>query len=311
MDLYHIPGDTGGDWRLNKFIEYAIGAPTVCHPTIISYSNKAKWGNDMFLTAAFLHALFYEELTAIASVDEFGTDLKKLLYWFSLHKPHTNPDKKRVVTMNQYPQAIHSWLEITEGDPTEWIKQFTNRKDLRSGITKVKYIGGFSADLFENCLYGYGYDFGKRFPDWGSTPQLAEGMLLLLYKDEEAIEVHSGKSVNKELYDYLDKKFEILCKKFNKKYPNNPPEVWYTKLCSFTNLFHGTRYGGFHHDRQLGNLYWHMENEPEFKKVWHRIFWVRRQLWEHHMLGELHDWNGIRSERKKLWLTEGLTGVEE
>lgn len=311
MDLYNIPGDTGKDWRVNKFLEYAIGAPTVCHPTIIEYGRRANWGVSTILNAAFLHSLFYEELTAIAGTVRFDNDLKQAIDWYQEHKPHTNPDKRRVVSMTLYPDAINGWLDLTDGNPKEWIQSIQNRKALRKGLLKIKNIGGFSVDLFENCVYAAGFNLGLRYPDWKKTPQLAEGMCLLCYKDERANEIHSGAYVTDDDVKWMDKRFEKLCERMEKRYPNNPPEVWYTKICSFTNLFHGTRYGGFHHDRQLQNLYWHIKNEPYDNKIWDRIWKVRKSLWKPHMLGEENDWNGIRKERTKLWINKGLTGVEE
>ena len=311
MDLYKIPGDTGKTYRVDKFIEYATYAPTVCHPTIIRYGELAGWDKAEYLTSFFLHSLFYEEITAILGVQLFKTHPERLIDYYKTHIPHTNPDKRRVITMNQYPDAIESWVSITDGDPVQWYSQFSSRKELRKGIESVKFIGGFSADLFENCVYAKGYGFEERYPNWIETPQLSEGMYLLMYEDERANEIHKGSAVKSSEIPLLDHKFGQLCRRYEKKYPNNPPAKWYTKLCSFTNLFHGTRYGGYHHDRQLANLIWYQENYPEREKLWKRIYRIRKDLWAPHMLGELNGWTGIRKERTKLWLTEGLTGVEK
>lgn len=311
MDLYNIPGDTGKTYRVDKFIEYSKFAPTVCHPTIIAYAKKAKWSTAEYLTAAFLHSLFYEELTAILCVELFGSHPESLIDYYKTHTPHTNPDKRRVVTMKLYPDAINSWVTLTQGDPVKWYSQFSNRKELRKGIQQVKNIGGFSADLFENCVYENGLGFEERYPTWAETPQLSEGMYLLMYEDERAIEIHKTGSVKSSEIDRLDRKFRQLCNRYEKTFPNSPSSKWYTKLCSFTNLFHGTRYGGYHHDRQLQNLRWYQEHYPEHELLWKRIYSIRKHLWEHHMLGELHDWDGIRPERRKLWLQKGLTGVEK
>lgn len=311
MDLYHIPGDTGGNWRAHKFLEYAIGAPTVCHPTILAYAEKAGWSKDEVVTASFLHCLFYEELTAIFGVEKFSTNLRAACKYWDFHTPHTNPDKRRVITMNLYPAAIDNWLSLTEGQPHAWVSQFSSRKELRKGITSVKNIGGFSADLFENCIYAAGYSLDERFPEWRSTPQLSIGMCHVLYKDGKAASIRSSKFVSPRDEEKLSLYFDRLCHQMEKEYPGNPPESWYTKLCSWANLFQGTRYGGFHHDRQLENLHWHEKNFPEGALIWRRVYSLRKKLWKHHMLGELNDWDGIRPERKKLWLREGLTGVEK
>ena len=310
MDLYHIPGDKGENWRQKKFLEYAIGAPTVCHPTILTYAKENKWGKDEIVTAAFLHCLFYEELTAIYGVDKFSTDLNSACRFWKSHTPHTNPDKRRVITMNLYPEAIQSWLSITEGKPHEWVSQFSTRKDLRKGILRVKNIGGFSADLFENCIYAAGYPLDTRYPEWKTTPQLAIGMCHVLYMDNRANKFRSGKSITSKDESHLYTHFKELCKAMEEEYPGNPPDRWYTKLCSWANLFRGTRYGGYHHDRQLENLHWYEIHFPDGKVIWKRVYKIRRHLWKHQMLGEINGWSGIRPERKKLWLKEGLTGVE-
>lgn len=310
MDLYHIPGDEGGSWREQKFLEYAIGAPTVCHPTILTYAQKNHWSQDEVVTASFLHCLFYEELTAIYGVDRFSTDLISACKFWGQNTPHTNPDKRRVITMNLYPEAIQSWIAITDGSPHDWVSQFSTRKALRKGIMGVKNIGGFSADLFENCIYAAGYNLDTRYPEWKTTPQLAIGMCHILYKDRKANKIRSSKLVTSKDEEHLWIHFEKLCNNMERLYPGNPPDKWYTKLCSWANLFQGTRYGGYHHDRQLENLHWHEAHFPDGEDIWKQVYKIRKKLWKHNMLGELHNWDGIRPERKKLWLREGLTGVE-
>ena len=37
---------------------------------------------------------------------------------------------------------------------------------------------------------------------------------------------------------------------------------------------------------------------------------LRKFMFDKRFLGEYHTWNGIRKERKKLWIQKGLTGVE-
>ena len=82
------------------------------------------------------------------------------------------------------------------------------------------------------------------------------------------------------------------------------------KICSFRNLFKASRYGGFHHDRELGVLREYEKTLPQYEDLWDRVFRLRRAMFDERFLGELHNWNGIRKERKKLWLEKGLTGVE-
>ena len=37
MDLYHIPGDTGGDWRMGKFVEYQHEVPSIHYRVMGNY----------------------------------------------------------------------------------------------------------------------------------------------------------------------------------------------------------------------------------------------------------------------------------
>ena len=37
----------------------------------------------------------------------------------------------------------------------------------------------------------------------------------------------------------------------------------------------------------------------------------RKKSYPDRFLGELYNWRGVRSERKKLWLKKGLTGAEK
>ena len=83
------------------------------------------------------------------------------------------------------------------------------------------------------------------------------------------------------------------------------------KICSFRNLFKNARYGGFHHDRQLQVIKEYEKVLPEYEYLWKECYDLRKTMFDKRFLGELNGWNGIRKERKKLWLTTGLTGAEK
>ena len=110
----------------------------------------------------------------------------------------------------------------------------------------------------------------------------------------------------------LTKKLKVIQAEIGKTYPeqNNEICMFIGKICSFRNLFKNARYGGFHHDRELEVLKQYEKDFPSYNSLWKQCYKIRLDIFPHHLLGELNGWEGIRKERKKLWLTTGKTGVE-
>lgn len=148
--------------------------------------------------------------------------------------------------------------------------------------------------------------------DWKNCSNLTSGTYNIFYEDEKANEYDRTGVVTDLEKAYLTLKIKQIQKRIAETYPeqNNEISVFVGKICSFRNLFKGARYGGFHHDRQLGVLKNYEAAFPEFDDLWRHCYEIRREIYPHKLLGELNGWDGIRKDRKKLWLTKGLTGVE-
>lgn len=332
MDLYHIPGDTGGDWRLGKFVEYQHEVPSIHYRVMGNYIVDWVPDRDDAVMMCWYMSATYNEITCML--------LQELFDWRSL-TPRTVKDycqrfwqetkpvldfgssRKYAKNMDWFPTLMEAFIRTTHRRPYDWLRGLIEDdpvEDYRrvfNAVSAIPYTGRFAADLFmESILYlGEYLDVELTEPsllNWKKCSNLTSGLLNIFYYDEEANEYDkTGKlPVSEKL---LTKKLEIVQRKIEKIYPeqDNDINLFIGKICSFRNLFKAARYGGFHHDRELGVLREYEHILPDFQYIWDRAFDLREQMFDKRFLGEFHDWDGIRPERKKLWLREGLTGVEQ
>ena len=334
MDLYNIPGDTGKDWRLNKFVEYQHEVPSIHYRILGQYIVK-NFGKGIDLDDAVMMCWYmsvtYNEVTCIL--------LQELFDWRSLTPKtvreycnrfweETKPvldfgsSRKYAKSMDWFPVLMEQFLRITKRHPYRWLLSF--RADdpeqaydnLYHALLEIPYTGRFATDLFMECVMYLNPTFSVPFCepsklDWERCSNLTSGLLNIFYKDEEANAYDKTKKlpVSEEL---LTKYLTRVQKRIKKIYPeqNTDINMFVGKICSFRNLFKSARYGGFHHDRELGVLREYERVLPEYQYLWDKIFDLRKDMFPKRFLGEFGGWDGIRKERKKLWLREGLTGVE-
>lgn len=329
MDLYNIPGDSGGWWRLNKFIEYQHEVPSIHYRVLGEYIYQyCSISNAVEL--CWYMSCTYNEVTCVLLSElvqpENYTASKK--FWSKLwekYKPVLDfgSARKYAKNMDWFPQLMVDFIQLTSNDPYGWLKSICidspthNYKRVYKEITTIPHVGRFSADLFMECICYLQEFLGIRLKepsklDWKHCSNLTSGLLNMFYLDEEAnFYDKTGKLPLPE--KDLTRKLKVVQKRIHRIYPDqeNDINLFVGKICSWRNLFKGTRYGGFHHDRELGVLRRYQESLPEYSYLWEIFFNIRREMFDPRFLGELHDWDGIRPERKKLWLKEGLTGVEK
>lgn len=331
MDLYHIPGDTGGDWRMGKFVEYQHEAPSIHYRVMGNYIVNWVPDRDDAVMMCWYMSTTYNEITCML--------LQELFDWRSL-TPKTVRDycqrfwqetkpvldfgssRKYAKNMDWFPTLMEAFIRTTHRRPYDWLIgliQGDPVEDYRrvfNAVSALPYTGRFAADLFMESVLYLGEYLGVELTEpsllnWKKCSNLTSGLLNIFYYDEEANEYDkTGKlPVSEKL---LTKKLEIVQRKIENVYPeqDNDINLFIGKICSFRNLFKAARYGGFHHDRELGVLREYEHVLPDFQYIWDRAFDLRKQMFDKRFLGEFHDWDGIRPERKKLWLREGLTGVE-
>lgn len=332
MDIYNIPGDEGGHWRLDKFVEYQHEVPSIHYRVLGEYIKKYVPDKDEAVMMCWYMACTYNEVTCVLLQEIF--DWKCLtpdtVGWYCKHFWRDckevldfGSSRKYAKNMDWFPSLMEAFLRKTKKKPYRWLCGFAQETPektytaIQSAVLKFQFTGRFAADLFmESVTYlqeYFGIELVEPFTlDWKNCSNLTSGLLNIFYFDEEANAYDRTKRLP-VTEEFLTKCLRIVQKRIEKTYPEQDSSInlFIGKICSFRNLFKSSRYGGFHHDRQLGVLRSYEKELPEYNYLWKRLFKLRARMFDDRFLGELHGWNGIRKERKKLWLRKGLTGVEK
>lgn len=322
-DIYHIPNDNGKDYRLNKFVEYQHEVPSIHYRFLGKYIKKHGFNKDTTVNFCFLMSVTYNELTCLLlhemlkvySPEEIWKRYKQKLSFGSARKYAKNND--------QFVDLINQWNMTTNNMPFEWLNcqilpsEEQTCVNIQRNIQNINNVGRFASDLFIEMLVYLKEYLGIKIKepttiDWGNCANLTSGIFNIFYEDEKANEFDKTKKVTPLEIKYLSSKLSIIQKSIQKTYPEQDSEIsmFIGKICSFRNLFKNARYGGFHHDRQLGVLKQYEIDFPEYDYLWKECYDLRQQIFPKRFLGELNGWDGIRKERKKIWLTTGKTGVE-
>lgn len=327
----NIPNDTGYPWRLHKFVEYQHRVRSIHPITLCEYSNRKNLNEDDCIFLSWLLSVTYSEITSIflfekidwktmtpEFLEEFWTEHKSTLIFGSA--------RKYAKSMDWFVPLMNSFLEITDRKPKEWLRQFVTEdsvetyQNIEKFIRKVKYVGRFASDLFLEMLIAFNkigrINIVLEQPlelDWKNCANLTSAVFNILYMDEEADLYDKTGRVDDKHIPLLNKEIQNIQKTIQERYPEQESSIPLVigKLCSYRNLFKSTRYGGFHHDRQLGNIIQYEKNYPQDKQIWDMCYDMRSYLFHESLLGEKGGWTGIRKERKKLFVQEGKTGVEE
>lgn len=332
MDLYHIPGDTGGLWRIDKLLDYKHYMPYVDTEFLCGYAKNRGLSWDDLIVLSWYHSLTYSEISAVY--------LFQLLPWRTIkksecskfwdaHKMHLQFSSSRVYVknMNWFMPLMVQFMKAIKHKPFDWFcsiitdkeNPFQSYKEIHKALSQWRYMGNFSIELFLITLIEA---FHKGlFPiklqgdslDWRTGANVTSGMFNMLYLDEEALQFERGTPLSSSLIGILDEGLYTLVERVKKRYPEDDSDVREItpKICPYRNLFKKSRYGGFHHDRQLEQII-AFENSPlRDSCIQKEIFQLRKSLYPSIFLGEIGGWNGIRKERKSLFLDTGRIGFEE
>lgn len=332
MDLLHIPGDTGNGWRIRKFGEFANKVRAVDPLTLEAYYQRHKLSLDDTLYLFWLLSSTYSEITAIVIYEQIPrwkdlTENDIDAYW-EQNKPMLKfgSSRRYAKSMNWFPYLLKDFLSFTQKNPSNWFKSMIRGKSPENAydalyrfLINQKYMGRFSVELF---LLNFTYFFkdkiwGIRLQEnitfeWSQYSNETSGLLNLFYQDELADEFDLTHKISNETCKFLDKANIALQKYLLKEYGeyDASPLIYMPRICTFRNFCKQNRYVGFHHDRQLEfilNYQKHLGNTPLIKE----LFEIRKSIFPNSLLGELNGWNGIRPEKKKMFITTGLTGAEE
>lgn len=324
MDLYHIPQDDGKGYRLKKFVEYQHEVPSAHYRFAVEYAKRNDLSRDDIVQLAFLLATTYNEITSIF-LFEAGKKQNLRDVWEKYENVlKFNSARKHMKFNNRFEILLAEWNAETDDKPYGKIKQLESEnacvtyKRIYNWYKAFSENGRMASDFFLEVIV-YAKDLLKinvKEPDernWDECANLTSGLFNIFYEDERAKKFEATKKLTQQEKEYLTKKLIVVQKEIQKQYPEQESEItkFIGKICSFRNLFKGTRYGGYHHDRQLETIIHYQTTVPEYKTLWEQCYEIRKDIYQHRFLGELNGWNGIRKERKRMWLEQGKTGVEK
>lgn len=325
-DLYHIPNDDGKEYRLYKFVEYQHEVPSIHYRFMGEYIKRNEFDLDRTVNMCWLMSVTYNEITCIIldrlmyverkSPEEIWKKYKAVLNFGSARKYAKNN--------NLFIPLMREWFKETKYNPYAWLKQYNTSDEemtclkIEKALQQFQYVGRFASDLFvESVVYLKDYlNINIKQParlDWKNCANLTSGIFNIFYEDEKADLYDKTKKLTKEDEQFLTKALIRIQKAIHVVYPfqNNDITMFVGKICSFRNLFKNARYGGFHHDRQLGVIKEYEKVLPQYKDIYDECYKLRKDMFDQRFLGELNGWSGIRKERKKLWTTTGKTGAEK
>ncbi|MNW28295.1 hypothetical protein D3C74_51170 [compost metagenome] len=321
----NIPNDSGHPWRLHKFVEYQHKVPPI-HPIVIcEYAKRKRLGADKCIHLAWLTSVTYSEITTlflfekmVTPIDKFWEENKKTLIFGSARKHVKNAD--------WFVPLLNDFLDMTGDDPVKWLESLvkdnpvSTYENILQTVKSIRYTGRFAGDLFMEMLVAFSktgqLNVELQEPevlDWKHCNNLTSGLFNIMYMDEEADLFDKTGKIADEHMPILQNGIRDVQKAIQSRYPEQDASLPLVigKICSFRNLFKSARYGGFHHDRQLESIIKYQKNYPEKVKLWYEIYDIRSHMFDAELLGEMGGWGGVRKERKKLWVEQGLTGVED
>ena len=329
--MIKIPGDTGGDWRAKKFVEYAHFVPPVHQAFLTEYANRRKLTEEQAVLLSFIMGNVYSELTAIfmfeawdmkcpdlKQVDEFLKEWNDQIVYGSARKWLRYCDRAWT-TFNWF-------VAETEQQPMQWFNKVavgsTEREVYESLIEASQQCpeyGRFASDLFNEILMVFNKSghLSKKLKSDESINfydgmNLTSGMFNIMYMDERANEFDKNEKLTAQEFDLLMNRLLEIKDMYQQAHPEKEVDVplFVTKICSFRNCFKGKRGGGYHHYRQLKYLRTFEQIAPKYKQLWDECYDIRKTVYPSILRGEDHCIYDIPPGLTKWWLDRGWVGCE-
>lgn len=319
--MYSIPNDTGGNWRLNDFIKYALnGINDTCAPmkywldSINASKDDIIWATLLYSatyclgTTMFMYSkLDYKTLTK-QELNDFWVEYKSKLIFQS--------DRVYVKSLNWFVPIISSFLSRTKRCPSKYFNDllkgspeqiFSNMYD---EVNRWQYYGRFSAILFLRTLIqtlDVPMDFIEEY-NWAQGATTTAGALVLGYKDDKIPEFLKTGKVSPRMRGWLDNMLIRIKTELYAQAPEREISMLYltSDLCSYFKLYKGSRYYGYYVDRAQKEILTLEKNLPEAQDIWDLLWKARKAVIPNKVLGELNGWTGIQNKKFKLFLERGV-----
>jgi hypothetical protein len=329
----NIPNDTGYPYRLLKYVEYHMSVPPIEPATIIPFCKRNSLTEDECILIAWYNSMCYCAPTALflfTCIPKPNKDLAKRFWEYNKENLLFVSARRYVKNMDWFVPLMERFCSETENftSLSDWLKRICvgsesseeSYEKIYRYLMKWPYMGRFSVELFTDMLVhmwdenliSVAVSSNNTEFDWEDGRNVTSGLLNMFYRDEEADLYDKTHRVTEEQKLFLNEAIKEVQAAVKYYHPEQDVgvSVITPKICSWRNLFKGKRYGGYHHDRQLEQLRHYARVYPDYS-LWGEIFSIRQQIHPRNLLGEWCGWEGVRKERKTLWIREGKTGVED
>lgn len=296
--------------RMREFIAYHLNGDGECNAVLLAeYANRnGLTARERFDLAYFFSIVYCCESAIILFKNRNQIKANPVITSQSL-KPEMifQSDRKYMKMRDCFARALEFWSErlLNVGGDKFIIGGII---DLRNAVLEVEkwyMFGRFSAYLFlETYATLMECEVTDITIDWKNGDTATSGLLNLFGKDAEANEF-DARGVLRVPRDKLDGWFKKVASLVSSRGGDANATKLETSLCAYRKFYKGTRYNGYYLDRMLEELIWY-KKLSKYDSLTSELFSIRKSVFPNDMLGELHGWNGIRKENKKLYQEYGI-----
>lgn len=299
--------------RIREFVHYHKTGDGECNGILMkAYADKHRMNTQQRFDFAFFYATVYCIPSAIIMLNEKAEIIKNPSDWAKNNKSRLifQSDRRYARLNGAFERMLKEYAD-TIHDADRYIKETVSGDTISVkkalGITTNWYFfGRFGAFLFiETLCLLMSYKSANAPIQWKDGDTATSGLMNLFAFDNSAeyFDKHDKLPPN-----FTQEKLDILYGKLISAIrraggETNVTEVE-TSLCAYRKFYKGSRYNGYYLDRQLEELK-HYESQRGAGVMVQELYSLRKSLFDHRYLGEIHGWEGVRKECKTLYKRTG------
>jgi len=294
--------------RIDGFLDYyrkmrTYGDCDPSYPALNYICDRFELNKEQRYWIAFLYGCTYCVPTTYYIYNEFpdfeNVSVERLQRWWNENKHRLlfQTDRAKIKNFDIFVKIFESYRDfIGSGTQEERFAKITDYNDV-----KIYYFGRFSLYNYMESLHELcGLDNLPSGLNLKEAESSRNGLCYALGADEW-ITIHHQKSKEKINYLILHSALRSMKWLLEEENPDLEVNLWNmeTVLCAYKKLFWGSRYFGYYIDRMMEEIITMERNVPEGVD-WDVLWDFREEFFIPELLGELHDWRGIRKDRMKL-----------
>ena len=298
--------------RIREFVNYHMTGDGECNGILLkAYADKHRMTMQERFDLAYFYSVTYCIPSAIIMLGERQQIIQNPEQWAAENKDRLifQSDRRYARLNGCFQKILADYSRNIRAD--QYIDKTVTGKTISIkkaiGIsTHWYFFGRFGAFLFiETLCLLMGYSAVNTPIQWDEGDTATSGLMNIFCLDKSAdyFDKHDKLPPNltQERLDVLYGKLVHAIRQAGGE--TNVTEVE-TSLCAYRKFYKGSRYNGYYLDRQLEELK-HYEKQPGVGIIVKDLYSLRRQLFNHKYLGEVHGWDGVRKECKTLYKRTG------